>query len=153
MQEDDEEEGDSDADDESYQPSGASDDGGGGSGSGGDASGSDDAASDEDEEDEDGFRQRNCRKSSPSSAGETSQPSINAHTNKYQCVRQSLAKAKPLKETVQKVIGKILLRRNINNITAGNRNLKRRIPYSTIRLNNRLHSRMQLFSVKHENIS
>ncbi len=79
-----------------------------------------------------GSRQRNCRKSSPSSAGEASQPSINEHTNKYQCARQSLTKAKPLKKTVQNVISNILLRRNINNIIAGNRNLKRQDPYPTV---------------------
>ncbi len=46
--------------------------------------------------------QRSHRKLSPSSAVETSQSSINAHTNKYQYVGQSLTKAKLLKGTAQK---------------------------------------------------
>ncbi len=57
-----------------------------------------------------------------SNAGETGQPSINAHTNKYQYARQSLTKAKPLKEAEQNVICSILLGRNINNVITGNRN-------------------------------
>ncbi len=47
---------------------------------------------------------QNCRKSSPSSTGETGQPSINAHTNKCQYARQSLTKAKLLKETLQNML-------------------------------------------------
>ncbi len=40
---------------------------------------------------------KKLQKSSPSCAGETGQPSINVHTNKYQYARQSLTKAKPLR--------------------------------------------------------
>ncbi len=82
-----------------------------------------------------GSSQSNCRKPFPNNAGETDLP-LTTHTKihtqiKYQYAGQSLTKAEPLKETVQNVICNKLLRRNINNIIAVNRNLRRRVHYPT----------------------